>query len=178
MYTSFTFSKSFQTGELDCFLFTIETQDLLRYFFLTISCHIPSPFSSFHHHLQSRLMFIFLRSFIPSPPFSLVLQILLHLTRWYFLLSEPPCQKNLFLITSIFFRTVFGNNYIDMLYIGMLLRQTFRSLSLPPRDSESPFHPSRRLFIFSTRAPQSTTRNLDPETGTPRYFIGQSPTAQ
>jgi hypothetical protein len=66
------------------------------YLFLTISCHKPSSFSNIHHHLQSKLIFIFLIFLIPKPPFFLDLQIFPHLTRWYFFLQLPSLPEELF----------------------------------------------------------------------------------
>jgi hypothetical protein len=41
----------------------------------------------------------------------LLLQILTHLTKWYFLLVPHPCQKNVLLILSILSEIVFGARY-------------------------------------------------------------------
>ena len=167
----------FQTGELVDFFLRRDIASFFIYFFLTISCQCPSFCSNFHHHLHNRLIFIFWRSFTPSPPFFFNWQTFFHLTRWYFFLVPPPCQKNLFLITFIFFRIVLGRRYIDMLYIGMLLRHAFSRVSLPPRDRTPPFQPSSLLLIFSTKGSQLDTCILFP-TGTPRYLIGQHHVAQ
>jgi hypothetical protein len=84
------------------------------YLSLTISCQIPSLLSKYHHHLYKRLIFIFLRSLIPKPPFFLDLQTLFHLTRWYFFFNLPPCQKNLLLIFFIFLIVVLGRRNMDI----------------------------------------------------------------
>ena len=140
-------------GELHAFLSNKEIKGYIMYFFFTISCHRPSPFSSLHHHLHSKLMFVFLRSLIPKPPFFFNLQISVHFTKCYFFLKLHPLakKKNLFLITSIYFKIVSGSMYKDMLYKEMLLRQAFKRVGLPPRERVPPFQPSNLLLIFSTR---------------------------
>ena len=65
-----------------------------------------------------------------------------------------------------------------MQYIGILLRHAFKSVNLPPRERELPFHPSNLLLIFSTRGIQFATLKREPETGTPKYFIGHFPIKQ
>ena len=69
IYMSLTFSRSFQTGELEFLCHNWDTHSLFVYFCLTIVCHSPSSLSNFHHHLHSRLRFILLSSTIPRPPF-------------------------------------------------------------------------------------------------------------
>ena len=99
-YMCLTLIKSCQTGESSSLCFTVLMLWFLRYFAFIISCHRPFSVSNFHYHLQSKLRFIFLRSFTPIPPFFLFLQITSHLTRWYFLLVPPPCQKKVLLCLS------------------------------------------------------------------------------
>ena len=107
-YISLILNKTAQMGESFCLCFTVQTESLLRYWNFTISCHKPYCFSSFHHHLHKSLRFIFLMSFKPSPPFFLLLHILVHLTRWYFLFVWPPWQKKVLLVLSSALATVLG----------------------------------------------------------------------
>ena len=63
MYMSLTFKRSFHIVSLKLGL----PPDFVC-FFLKMSCQIPFLDSTFHHHLQRRIMFILLRFFIPNPP--------------------------------------------------------------------------------------------------------------
>jgi hypothetical protein len=75
-YRCLTFNMSFHTGESDCLGLIKHKGVSFTYFILTKSCHKPSHISNNHYHLQSKLIFINLRFFIPNP-----LQILDHLTK-------------------------------------------------------------------------------------------------
>ena len=77
-------------------------------------CHSPSSFSSFHHHLQRRLTFIFLIFLIPKPPFFLLLHMVSHLTKCYFFFKALPLQRKVLLCLSRVSAIVFGSKYIDM----------------------------------------------------------------
>lgn len=68
--------------------------------------------------------------------------------------------------------------YIDIAYVGMLLKDESKRVVLLPMDIELPCQPSNHLSNFSSRRSQSAICSLDLDTGTPRYFIGHFPTAQ
>ena len=108
-YTHLIWRKSFHIGESSILPLTVDTKSLERYFFWIICCQSPSSFLSFHHHLHSKLMFIFWISLMPSPLLFLLLQIVVHLARWYFLLRLPPCQKKDLLCPSNFLVIVLGS---------------------------------------------------------------------
>ena len=78
-------------------------QPPLKYLFFTMSCQRPFSWSSFHHHLQRRLIFIFLIFLMSKPPFSLLWHIVLHLTRWYFLLRllPSPTEGSFLLVKTV-----------------------------------------------------------------------------
>jgi hypothetical protein len=52
-------SKSVQTGESPSLWLTLPTTLFFKYLDFTKSCNNPASLSSPHHHLHSRLMFIF-----------------------------------------------------------------------------------------------------------------------
>jgi hypothetical protein len=64
-YMCLNFKRSFHTGEFLLLLLSWVMPPDFIYFFLTMSCQIPFLDSTFHHHLQRRLMFIILRFFYP-----------------------------------------------------------------------------------------------------------------
>ena len=106
-YTYLIFSRSNQIRESSSLCFTVLMCFPFRYFFSIISCHTPSSLSNFHHHLQRKPIFILEIFLTPIPPFGLLLQMVSHLTRWYFLLV-PPCQKNFLLCLSRLSTIVLG----------------------------------------------------------------------
>jgi hypothetical protein len=71
-YIGLIFIKPFQQGESFSLDLIKQIGVSWTYFILTISCHNPFSFSSIHHHLQSKLIFIFLKFFIPRPLFSII----------------------------------------------------------------------------------------------------------
>ena len=123
------------------------------YLALTIDCHNPSSVSSFHHHLDSRLMFIFLISLMPKPPLCLLLQITFHWIRWYFFLDPLPCQKKVLLCLSRISVVVLGRKYMDIWYIKVLERLELISVSLPAMDKELPFHVDSFFRFFLVKVP-------------------------
>lgn len=146
-----------------------------KYLCLMIVCHKPYSFSNFHHQLQSKLMFIFLKFLMPSPPFFLHVQIVSYLTRWYFFLTLPPYFLLALSIASI---VDFGRRYTDIWYIGVLFRLELIKIVLPAMDIIPPFYTSSFLFPFSTKGSQSLTLSLLGLTGTPKYLKGKMPTWQ
>lgn len=75
----------------------------LVYLAVTNFWHIPSTFSSFHHHLHNKLLLILYKILIPKPPSFLGWHIIFHLIIWYFFFKESPlCQKNFLLVLSEF----------------------------------------------------------------------------
>jgi hypothetical protein len=135
------FNKFFHTGEFDCFTGIKHTGVSFTYFSLTISYQSPFSFSSIHHHLHNRLTFISLKSLIPKSPFFLLLQILDHLTRWYFFLRLPPCQKNpSHLIHSpyVCFR---NHKHRHMIHHGIREASIYQN-GFPPLNRDPPCHTS------------------------------------
>ena len=104
------------------------------YLALTIVCHNPFSVSSFHHHLVSRLIFIFLISLMPKPPLFLFLQITFHWIRWYFLFYPFPCQKKVLLCLSRVSVVVLGRRYMDIWYINVLDKLELIRVNLPAMD--------------------------------------------
>jgi hypothetical protein len=140
-----------------------------------MSCRHPFSLSRAHHHLHSKLMFIFLKSLIPKPPFFLDLHIFFHWTRWYFFLILPPYQKKILLPLYILLITVFSSKNIDIWYIVEFMRLELIKVVLPAIESEFPCQISSFLYDFSSILAQSTTCSLLSEIGTPKYFRGNSP---
>jgi len=60
----------------------------------------------------------------------------------------------------------------------MGLKQELIRVSLPTIDRELPANHLIFSYIFSSSFNQSITCSLAPETGTPKYLIGQTPVAQ
>jgi hypothetical protein len=133
-----------------------------------MSCHRPSSLSKAHHHLYSRLMFIFLKFLIPNPPFFFDLHILLHVIKWYFFFKLPPCQKNFLIPLSILFITILGSRNMGMRYIVELMRLELIKVVLPAIGNEFPCQVSNLFVEFSSILAQSTTYNLLAAIGTPR----------
>ena len=69
-------------GESSSLCFTVPTTPWWKYFSLINFCQRPSPFSSFHHHLQRRLIFIFWMFLMPRPPCFLLLLMISHLRNY------------------------------------------------------------------------------------------------
>jgi hypothetical protein len=89
------FRRSLQIGESLNMLRIKQVGEPLTYFSLTISCHRPELFSRYHHHLQSKLTFIFQRFLMPSPrpPLFLDLQIFLPLYKMILLFQAAPLPE-------------------------------------------------------------------------------------
>jgi hypothetical protein len=101
-YMCLIFSRSVQTGESSILCFTDLTPLCCKYFALTISCQTPCSFSSLHHHLHKKLIFIFMISLIHRPPFFLLLHITSQRMSLYFFFVLIPCQKKFFFVCPVF----------------------------------------------------------------------------
>ena len=140
-----------------------------------MSCQRPFSISNFHHHLQSKLTFIFEMFLIPKPPFFFLLHMLVHLTRWYFLFLPPPCQRKHLLCLFRFFTMILGSRYIDIWQMKELDRHEFINVTLPAIDIESPFFVASFFSFFSTDWSRSFTCSLPGLIGTLNYFSGKLP---
>ena len=162
-------------GESSSLCFTDPTVPWCKYFLLISFCQRPSPLSSFHHNLHRRLMFIFWRFLIPSPPCFLLLFIISHLMRWYFLFCQPPCQKKDLLCLSNLSVVDLGRRYIDIWYTNELERLELMRVVLSAMDKDFPFQAASFFSFFSSRRIQSLTCILPGLTGTPRYLMEKVP---
>jgi hypothetical protein len=169
------FSRSVHTGESSIMCFTDLILSWCKYFSSIMSCQTPYSFSSLHHHLHRRLIFIFLISFIPRPPFFLLLHIYhLPVDESVLFLCTPTLLEKILLCLSNVFVVVLGRRYIDIWYVKEPERLEFIRVVLPTVDMVPPFHTANFLSPFSSRGFQSLTRNLQGLTGTPRYLIGKN----
>jgi hypothetical protein len=62
--------------------------------------------------------------------------------------------------------------------VGILLKLEFIRINFPPKERALPFQPSSLFTNSSSTGSKSITCSLELVTGTPRYFIGQTPVAQ
>ena len=103
-----------------------------KYLFFSNSCHIPSVLSKFTIHFARRHLFCIWRSKMPKPPWSLGPQRMSHLASRYLCFSEDPCQKNLDLKLSRFFKTPFRISKKDIMNMGRLLSTEFSRTNHAP----------------------------------------------
>lgn len=126
IYKCFSLIKSTLHGESFTDPLTWHIPCCMLYFFLTISCHIPSLFSRFHHHLHNKLILNISKLCMPRPAFFLrstnnmsshhIIFSLLSIT-----LSKELSDNFIFILPIL----VLENLYIEKWYACMLVEHVW-----------------------------------------------------